>query len=69
MEGNRWAVFIVNPNKPDDPNERYMLTSPVTRAEAEYFKNEFDRLNVMVETRPDGDDPFLPNHRAIRFED
>jgi len=71
IEGDYWGVFIVNPNRPDDPNERYLLTSPLTRSEAEHFRREFERLDAMVETLPD-DNPYSPprrRFRLIRLED
>jgi hypothetical protein len=42
LEGNWWAVFLVNPQ---DPKDRYMLTSPLDKkADAEQFQAEFIRI-------------------------
>ena len=42
LEGQWWAVFLVNP---EEEKDRYMLTSPFSKkAEAEHFKAEFQRL-------------------------
>ena len=41
LEGDWWAVFLVHPH---DPKDRYMLTSPLTKKEAEHFWGEFDRI-------------------------
>ena len=42
LEGNWWAVFIVNQN---DEHDRYMVTSPLDKKkDAENFCSEFKRL-------------------------
>lgn len=42
LEGNWWAVFLVNPN---DEKDRYMLTCPYAKYEqAQYFQQEFIRI-------------------------
>lgn len=41
LEGNWWAVFIVNPTNEKD---RYMVTSTLKESEADHFLQEFLRL-------------------------
>ena len=42
LEGEWWAVFLVNPCNPTD---RYMMTSPLDKKSyAEHFVNEFNRI-------------------------
>lgn len=42
LEGDWWAVFVVNP---DNEKDRYMLTSPLDKKkDAEHFRDEFSRL-------------------------
>lgn len=42
LEGNWWAVFLVNP---DDAKDRYMVTSPLDKEkDANHFRDEFSRL-------------------------
>jgi len=42
LEGNWWAVFLVNPN---DEGDRLILTAPLDKREtAEYFQREFIRI-------------------------
>lgn len=42
LEGNYWAVFVVNRKNEKD---RYMLTSPLDReSDADNFVMEFDRI-------------------------
>lgn len=43
LEGEWWAVFLVNPN---DAKDRYMITSPFEKkSDAEHFESEFKRIN------------------------
>ena len=41
LEGGWWAVFFVNRRNDED---RYMVTSPVSKKEAEHFYDEFKRI-------------------------
>ncbi len=43
LEGEYWAVFLVNPI---DTKDRYMLTSPLNKEkDALHFKHEFERIS------------------------
>ncbi len=69
MAGEYWGVFIVNPNNPQD---RYLLTSPLSQSDAEYFRGEFARISAetKVEAQQEPDLPsILTNRRKIRFFD
>ena len=41
LESDWWAVFLVSVR---DEHDRYMVTSPVTKKEAEHFYDEFLRI-------------------------
>ena len=42
LEGNWWAVFLVNGANPKD---RYMLTAPLDKQkDADHFRDEFIRI-------------------------
>jgi hypothetical protein len=67
MEGTHWAVFLVNPN---DPNDRYILTSSLeSESEAEHFRQEFGRINDIRDQKSVPMYDLNPPLRAIQLED
>ena len=70
MAGEYWGVFIVNPN---DPQDKYLLTTPLSQSDAEYFRGEFARIAAETKNEtgqePDWRSPLLTNRRKIRLLD
>jgi len=40
-----WMVFLVNP---DDPKDAYAVSSPLSKRDAEYYLEEFNRIAAIV---------------------
>ncbi len=68
MDGNYWAVFLVNPN---DASDRYLVSGTFEREQdADHFVNEYNRIADEIPSELNDPIPLLSlkSKRNITFE-